>query len=272
MPAGPEWNPRTARLCDRLLRYWDPMFTKTIDPSRPRRTAAILGAFPDPPHGSLQVLEIGSGPGPLTKRILDHSPRTRVVAVDTDPVLLRVGEVALRRCSGRVGWILADVRAQKWTSALPSRRFDVAVSSMTLHWLEGKEIRSVYRTLHMLLRPGGCVVEGDFLPARGPLRTGPARDGRASRPTGTKKGVDRLPAFKAAWRAWWDAAATDPVIRASLVQRYSRLPGPMPPRRSSGPKTPKTVEFHLHALRDAGFHAPTVVWQEGGFRVLTAER
>lgn len=162
--ASRETSGRSTRLCENLLRGWDPMFSRTIDPTRIPRTTAIISTLAQRPSGPCRILELGSGPGPLTKRMLERFPKCRVVALDTDPALIRVGEVALRRLRERTTWVLADLRKPDWPAALPFARFDAAVSSLTLHWLEVREIRAVYRALHELVRPRGVVIEGDFLP------------------------------------------------------------------------------------------------------------
>lgn len=272
MAPSPEANPRTVHLCERLLRRWDPMFSRTVDPTRDHRTAAILATLADRPSGPHRVLELGSGPGPLTERMLERFPKCRVVSVDIDPVLLHVGRVALRRFQRRTTWVLADLRRQGWSTALPRARFDVAVSSLTLHWLEEKEIRSVYRTLRTLVCPGGLVVEGDFLPARAPKEPLKRPTKTTTPPRSSERDPRELRAFKVQWGEWWGALASDPSMHAPLRERQVRLPGPFPPRRTSGPKAPAPLEFHVEALRDAGFQEPTVVWQDRGFRVLVAVR
>lgn len=272
MAPVPERRAQTAHLCERLLRRWDPMFSGTSDPTRGRRTDAILATPVDRFSGPFRILELGSGPGPLTERMLERFPQCQVVALDTDPVLLKVGEVALRHFQDRTTWVLTDLRDRDWPSALPFPQFDTAVSSLTLHWLEEREIRTLYRDLHELLRPRGLLVEGDFLPVRPsgkPLK-------RPSRtkvpPRGTDRNSGGLREFKDQWGEWWDALASASSMRASLRERRVRLPGPVPPRRTSGPKTPAPLESHVEALRDAGFQETVVVWQDQGFRVLVAVR
>ncbi len=222
--------------------------------------------------GPFWVLELGSGPGSLTLRMLRRFPRCTVVAVDTDPVLLQVGGLALSRFRGRVSWVLADIRARHWFSTLPVNRFDVVVSSLTLHWLEADEIRRLYRNLGRLLRAGGLLVNGDILPAVGaPKRIG----GRTTTSEGHRTTEGRetdLQSFKVSWAKWWRVVEREPSMQSSLRERHVRLPGGMPPRRATGPKIPVSLEHHEKLLRDAGFVDTRVVWREDGFRVLVGAR
>jgi SAM-dependent methyltransferase len=258
----------TARLSERLFELWDPMFSETVDPTRTRRMSEILRALGNRSRGPITVLDLGSGPGTLTERMLRRFPKSRIVAVDTDPVLLRVGEEALQRFGKRTNWVLADLRKKSWASELPIRRFDAAVSSLALHWLEEKEVRALYRDLRTLLRPGGLLVDGDFLPAsstKSPSRSS-GRRGGAGKIRSNQRG------FRSEWKTWWDAVENEPSMRAVLRERHARMPGEIPPRRTTGPKIPLSLEAHERALRDAGFRDTTVSWEDGGFHVLIGVR
>src|SRR5215469_13243556 len=45
-------------------------------------------------RGDPLVLDLGSGPGSLAVRLLDRMPAARIVAIDTDPLLLALGRAA----------------------------------------------------------------------------------------------------------------------------------------------------------------------------------
>ncbi|MCI4363127.1 MAG: class I SAM-dependent methyltransferase [Thermoplasmata archaeon] len=255
-----------------LLAKWDSMFLRTVDPTRERRMEAILGVLGPGSHRPIRVLDLGTGPGPLVARILDRFGGSRVVGVDADPVLLEVGRRALRRHGERVSWVLADLREKDWSSGLRMASFDAAVSSLALHWLEEREIRSLYRDLRRILRDGGRVVTGDFLPSE--------RTRKRSRDPGGASGGDyraqkedaAVRAFRVQWTRWWSALEREPTMRSAFREREIRLPGAIPPRRTPGPTDPVTVETHQRSLRDAGFGGTAVAWREDGFRVLVATK
>jgi SAM-dependent methyltransferase len=254
--------------CKDLLARWDPMFARTIDPTRPRRTEAVLKALSGSRRPPSSVLDLGSGPGPLEARLMSLFPRCRVVAVDTDPVLIRVGAEALHRYRQRIDWILADLREKKWPSRLVVRRFDAVVSSLTLHWLWSKEVGAIYRAVHLLLRPGGRFVNADYLPSRGPVL--PVVLSRRAPHRRSTPGDLRV--FRSKWGKWWEAVAQESSLAADLRTRQRRLPGPFPPRRIGGPRRALSLEFHERALRGAGFREVRVVWQDGDFRAVVGVR
>lgn len=257
---------------ENLLDAWDSLFLETVDPTRDERMEAIVAVLGDRLRGPFRVLELGTGPGPLTRRILGRFRSAKLVGLDSDPVLLRVGEQALKRYRRRATWVLADLRERTWSSTLPDLRFDAVASSLALHWLHKHEIRRLYRDLRGLLRPGGLLVNGDFLPSEPRQREqgsqGDRRDG--SRRSGVRE--SRLRAFRPKWAKWWRAIEREPTLRRAVQERQIRMPGPLPPRRSWGPKMPVSLECHRRGLRDAGFREASVSWRDGEFRVLVGVR
>jgi SAM-dependent methyltransferase len=245
---------------------------ETIDPTRMRRFEAVLDVLGGHIDGPITVLDLGSGPGSLTARILNRFPRSRVVAVDTDPVLVRVGREALHKFGKRVTWVLADLRESSWSSELPVRRFDAAVSSLALNWLEESELQDVYRDLRGLIHPGGLLINADHLPRSQPspwLRN--LSKGMGEYQGRERRGVD-LPAFKREWRKWWGALVREPSMRPEFRERQLRMPGAIPPTRNVGPTTPVSFESHERALRAAGFHDTAVIWQDMEMRILIGVR
>lgn len=262
----------SADIGSRRLEDWDSMFFETVDPTRMRRMTAILAVVTARSRGSGAVLDLGTGPGPLAARLLWRFPRYRVVAVDTDPVLLEVGRRALDPFGKRVTWVLTDLREAGWSTGLPVHRFEAVVSSLALHWLEEDEIRNLYRDLGTLLRPGGLLVNGDYLPSRRPKTTVKGRRRPPGEDSTSQRADARLRRFKREWKAWWGELRAEPSMQDAFRERAVRLPGALPPRRTSGPKTPASLEFHEHALGEAGFGGVAVTWRERDFRVLTGVR
>ena len=262
------YQPAIAQFFLSLYQRWDPMFFETVDPTRVRRMDEILRVLKNRYRGPIKAIDLGSGPGTLTERVLRRFPKSHVVAVDTDPVLLRVGAESLQRFSRRTAWVLADLRKRGWPSELPIHRFDAAVSSLALHWLEEKEVRALYRDLRALLRPGGMLVNGDFLPSSS--RKSPGRT--TERHRNAERGRANQRAFRSEWEEWWGVVGREPSMRPALKERQARMPGRIPPRRTTGPKIPVSLEAHERALRDAGFRETAVSWEDGGFHVLVGVR
>jgi SAM-dependent methyltransferase len=185
-----------------------------------------------------------------------------VVAVDYDPVTLRIGQGALGDFHGRLTWVDAKLGAPGWIGRLPQRKFDAAVSTTALHWLPRDALRALYRDLGRLLRKGGVFLNGDHLPWG-------ADDRQFNR---LAEAVRRqhyrgVPLSKewTAWREWWEHAEKVPGLAPYFAERKRRS--------AHHPRTEEiSSDLHVDALRRAGFRDVGVVWQYLTNRVLFARR
>jgi SAM-dependent methyltransferase len=206
-----------------------------------------------------RALDLGCGTGSTSERLLRRFPGARSVAIDHDPILLRIGSTGLGTMSGRLRWVDADLRGKDWVRSLPVARFDVVVSTTALHWLDPTQLHRLYDRLARLLRPGGWFLNGDRLAYARELprlREG-ARVAR-HRPGGSPSGES--------WRAWWQAVMRDPRLAAEAELHRQRYP------EAHGDT--RTLDFagHVRALRRAGFREVGLVWAQWDNRVLAAMR
>jgi SAM-dependent methyltransferase len=208
-------------------------------------------------------LDLGCGPGSLTVRLLRRFPRARAVAVDFDPVVLRVGRGALRSLRERITWVDANLGADRWTTRLPRGRFDAAVSTTALHWLGPGPLGRVYRDVGRLLKPGGVFLNGDYLPWDAKRRTLRRLAERVRR---NASGGKSLTAEWGPWRRWWKDIQREPALQEDFRERKVRFPNP------HGAERELSLDFHERALRRAGFREVGVVWQEMENRILLGVR
>jgi hypothetical protein len=69
------------------------------------------------------------------------------------------------------------------------------------------------------------------------------------------------------WNDWWENAAQDPALRAASEERRAVFPTNYPSEEFSPP-----ADWHIAALRDAGFAEAGVVWRSGTGAVVAAVR
>jgi trans-aconitate 2-methyltransferase len=104
------------------------------------------------------VVDLGCGPGTLTRLLAERWPQARVEAVDSSYEMVQRAETELADVSERAVATLADVR--EWEPAGP---VDVLVSNATLQWVPGHlELLERFVTW---LGPGGWLavqVPGNF--------------------------------------------------------------------------------------------------------------
>ncbi|MCI4360393.1 MAG: class I SAM-dependent methyltransferase [Thermoplasmata archaeon] len=246
----------------RLLRAWD-VQQEAFNPTREQRFQVMFDVLAARLPSRFRVLDLGSGPGSLSRRLLDRFPRARSTAIDRDPVALQIGPMALGPIGGRLTWVDVDLGAPRWTEALGAARFDAAVSTTALHWLRPRRLQQLYRDLHRILRPGGIFLNGDFLPWPARERTlgRLAEDVRAVRFGGAP-----LSGEWKEWAAWWTTAERTPGLAAAFAERRRRFPTGHPHTRHV------SADDHLRALRRAGFREAAVVWQDFENRIVVALR
>ena len=110
--------------------------------------------------GPMTVLDLGCGPGSLSIRLLRRFPSARVIGVDLDPVLLKIGREAYAG-EPRLRFVTADLSAPGWTERLGLDEAPAAALSTTaLHWLDLDGVTRLYGDLAGLLRPGGVLLDG----------------------------------------------------------------------------------------------------------------
>jgi SAM-dependent methyltransferase len=283
-PAGisPGW-PRSEGRCarvdsDRAMQWinrWDAQQQWYMPDREERFTALIDAVEAGTGRDDPLVLDLGCGPGSLAVRLLDRIPEARVIAIDDDPLLLTLGRAGYGD-RPRLRFVDQDLRAPGWAGALDlDRPADAAVSTTALHWLRAEALRAMYAELATVLRPGGLLLDGDHLKeddASAPTlaRLGAALTDRAvQRMTGDGSGDgqsgDGQPGRREDWKAWWQAATTDPELAGPAADRQQR-------RLSEDHHGAESVLLsdHVGALRAAGFTEIGTLWQYGDNRILCA--
>lgn len=105
------------------------------------------------------VLELGTGNGETALRVLAQHPGAAWVGIDaSEPMLARARE----RLPD------ADLRRQRLEDGLPQGPFDLVLSALAIHHLDGAGKRDLFSRVAGVLEPGGRFVLGDVVvPAAG---------------------------------------------------------------------------------------------------------
>ena len=240
-------------------RRWDAQQVAGVE-AREERFEFLLAALRAGVGRRFRFLDLGSGTGSLSERVLRRFPESRGVALDFDPVLLALARRALSGAGARLRWVETDLRDPRWVRALPTGQFDAAVSSTALHWFTPTELGGLYEQLARRVRRGGLFLNADSL-AYPPSEPAIRRIAREARRTAAP-----APATGESWEGWWTAIEREPALRAELDLRRARFP-------TAHMGTPTAdLSGHVRRLRAAGFREADVIWSHGNNRLLAAVR
>ena len=206
------------------------------------------------------VIDLACGPGTITCRLLDRLPRAHSIAVDVDPVLLTIASATFAD-NDRVHVVRADLRDRGWADALPDSQVDAVLTATALHWLPQDAVRRLYRDLAVLVRRGGVVAHSERMPLADLPRLGRAL--AEIQRQGTASSDDR----RARWDAWWEQASNEPALQPATTRRQAVFETTYPTEEFSPP-----ANWHIAALRDAGFAEAGLVWRSGSAAVIAAVR
>jgi len=250
----------TREWAERWQRSWDHLEASLVS-DRELRIQALIDLVDATGSSTPTVLDLACGPGTVTRRLLDRLPAARSIAVDVDPVLLTIASATFAG-DDRVVVVPADLRDPTWVELLPDQRIDAVLTSTALHWLPEETVRRLYCDLSQILRPGGVLAHAELMPLveMPRLATGLTRLARLRR-------RDPHVARAVTWDDEWEEAAADPMLRDAAIQRRAVFSTNYPTEEFSPP-----ADWHIAALRDAGFTEVGVVWRSGAGAIVAALR
>ncbi len=123
-------------------------------PAYGRLQEAVAAATTGPSVSS--VLDLGTGTGETLAAVLARHPGAAAVGLDKSEPMLG----AARR---RLGDVAAELRVADLTDPLPGGPFDLVVSALAIHHLEGPDKADLFARIAGALRPGGRFVLGDVV-------------------------------------------------------------------------------------------------------------
>src|SRR5439155_4480363 len=121
-----------------------------------------------------RVLELGTGSGETALRVRAGQPDAEWVGIDSS-------EAMLARARERLPD--ADLRLQRLEDGLPAGPFDLVVSALAVHHLDGAGKADLFARVARVLAPGGRFVLGDVVVPDDPADVVTPVDGEYDRPS-----------------------------------------------------------------------------------------
>jgi tRNA (cmo5U34)-methyltransferase len=106
--------------------------------------------------GAKSVLELGTGTGETARRVLDRHPDAQLIGIDASPGMVNVARDSLP--SDRVKLLVGRLE-----DPLPEGSFDLVVSALVVHHLEGTCKADLFRRIARRLDPAGRFVLADVV-------------------------------------------------------------------------------------------------------------
>jgi tRNA (cmo5U34)-methyltransferase len=100
-----------------------------------------------------RILELGVGTGETARRVLALHPGAELVGIDSSEEMLAVAREALP----------GELEVGRLEDPLPEGPFDLVVSALAVHHLDGAGKRDLFRRIAAVLEPGGVFVLGDVV-------------------------------------------------------------------------------------------------------------
>ena len=100
-----------------------------------------------------RVLEFGVGTGQTSRRLLDLHPGAELVGIDESAEMVAVASAD----------VAGNLRVRRLQDPLPEGNFDLVVSALAVHHLDGAGKADLFARVADRLRPGGRFVLGDVV-------------------------------------------------------------------------------------------------------------
>jgi tRNA (cmo5U34)-methyltransferase len=103
---------------------------------------------------AVAVLDLGTGTGQTLRHVSRRHPTARLIGIDESDRMLAVARDVVPA---------ADLRVARLQDELPEGPFDLVVSALAVHHLDGDEKAALFRRVAARLTPGGRFVLADVI-------------------------------------------------------------------------------------------------------------
>lgn len=147
---------------------------KSEVPAYERLQDAVAEATAGTAATATRVLDLGTGTGVTALRVLELHPGAHLTGIDESAEMLEHARRALPT---------ADLRVSRLEDELPVGPFDLVVSALAVHHLDGRAKADLFRRVARALDPGGRLVVGDVVVTDDPAHIVTPVDGEHDQPS-----------------------------------------------------------------------------------------
>ncbi|MGO4530381.1 methyltransferase domain-containing protein [Paenibacillus sp. 2TAF8] len=181
---------------------------------------------------ALSVLDLGAGTGLMSSFILQKHPNSKLTLIDLSEGML---DIAKARFSDHtsIEFIVSDYTQFEYTE-----KYDLVISSLSIHHLTDSEKRELYQKLYSIMTPDSIFINVDQV-------------------LGNTTYLEDL--YKSDWRTYIENSGLEPDEISSAMER-TKL------------DKMSTLEQQLHWLTEAGFSDVDCIYKYFNFVVMFARK
>ena len=144
---------------DAIVEHYDQWIAKAL-PGYGDLFATAVSIIPFEPESSIDVLDLGAGTGLFSYHVWSRFKRAKYVLYDSAPKMLDAAKRRFSNCPSHFTFEEGDLR-----DLSSDRRFDLVISSLSIHHLEDREKRRLFSTVYNQLRTPGVFINIDQIKA-----------------------------------------------------------------------------------------------------------
>lgn len=146
---------RIEQAFDNSVEYYD-NWMKLALPRYDEIFSTALELVPFETNEAVEVLDLGAGTGLFSQHIFSKYPQAEFVLCDLAPKMLEVAKERFHQYRGQFEYIVTDYRDYQ-----SSKRFDLVISSLSIHHLADKEKKKLFRDVYRVLNETGIFINVD---------------------------------------------------------------------------------------------------------------
>jgi tRNA (cmo5U34)-methyltransferase len=144
-----------AQAFDASVDYYDDWMRVAL-PSYDGIFAAALEQIPFEKDASIRVLDLGAGTGLFSWHVLQEYPAAAFALCDLAPKMLEIARGRFASYPGQFTYRIEDYR-----QISADQKFDLVISSLSIHHLSHEDKRALFARIHFLLEEGGLFINID---------------------------------------------------------------------------------------------------------------
>ena len=147
---------------DKSVQYYD-NWMKLALPSYDELFRTALELIPFGVDSTIEVLDLGAGTGLFSEHVFKKYPRAKFSLCDLAPKMLDVARERFREYPEQFEYLVDDYRELG-----SENRYDLVISSLSIHHLEDDEKRQLFKQVHRALKNTGIFINVDQIKAPTP--------------------------------------------------------------------------------------------------------